>query len=78
MGRYFRVSEGEERYGPKVSAWRKWIANDSLGEAVVRCGRLVMLDSAVLDERLVRTGKLLVENSLTPEIGSRHTREGAL
>jgi len=63
MRRFFKVTEGEERYGPKVSAWRKWVLNGSLGEAVVRCGRLVLLDSVILDERLARTGQLLVSSS---------------
>jgi hypothetical protein len=63
MARYFRVTEGEERYGPKASAWRKWILNGSLGDAVIRCGRLVFLDSVILDDRLARTGKLLVKKS---------------
>jgi len=58
--RFFKVTEGEQRYGPKASAWRKWVLNGSLGEAVVRCGRLVLLDSTILDERLSRTGQILV------------------
>lgn len=62
MRRFFKVTEGEERYGPKVSAWRKWVLSGALGEAVVRCGRLVLLDSVILDERLARTGQLLVSS----------------
>ena len=61
--RYLKVNDGTERYGPRPSAWRKWIRNDQLGCAVVRFGRLVFLDSVVLDDRLARTGQLLVESS---------------
>lgn len=58
--RFLNVSEARMRYGPTVSAWRKWIRDGSLGNAVMRFGRLVLLDSSVLDDRLARTGQLLV------------------
>jgi hypothetical protein len=58
--RYLRVGEAEQKYSPKRSAWRKWILSGVLGNAVIRCGRLVLLDSVILDERLARTGQLLV------------------
>jgi hypothetical protein len=67
------ISQASQRYGPKPSAFRKWILNRSLGnDAVVRCGRLVFLDSAVLDERIARTGQLLIsrkEKSNSPRAG---------
>jgi hypothetical protein len=66
MRRFFKVTEGEQRYGAKTSAWRKWVLNGSLGEAVVCCGRLVLLDSVILDERLARTGQLLISSPGAP------------
>ena len=62
MRRFFQVIEGGERYGGKVSAWRKWVLSGALGDAVVRCGRLVLLDSTILDERLAKTGQLLISS----------------
>ena len=61
MRRYIRVLEGPQRYGGKHSAWRKWILNGSLGEAVVRLGRVVVLDTVILDQRLATTHQLLVQ-----------------
>jgi len=58
--RYLNVAQAEARYGPRESAFRKWIANGQLGSAVVRAGRLVFLDALVLDKRLLQTGNLLV------------------
>ena len=58
----FPSARGEDRYGPKASAWRKWVQNDLLGEAVVRAGRSIFIDSEVLDRRLAETGQLLVSN----------------
>jgi hypothetical protein len=58
--RYLKVGEAEQKYGPKPSAWRKWILNGQLGSAVVRAGRLVFLDSDLLDERIAKTGQILV------------------
>ncbi|MGA2857322.1 MAG: hypothetical protein ABSE40_10655 [Candidatus Sulfotelmatobacter sp.] len=62
MRRFLKVTELEERYGPKASAWRKWILSGSLGSAVIRAGRLVLVDSEVLDERLARTGQMLISS----------------
>lgn len=58
--RYLSVPDAEARYGPKQSSWRKWIHTNQLGGAVVRFGKLVFLDSLVLDERIAKTGQLLV------------------
>jgi hypothetical protein len=58
--RYLKVNDATGRYGPTPSAWRKWIRNDQLGSAVIRCGKLVFLDSLALDKRLAKTGQLLV------------------
>ena len=76
MKRFIRVQEGQERYSPKPSAWRKWILNGALGDAVVRAGRIVMLDTAVLDERLARTGQLLIEGR-TKGLASAKSKAGA-
>jgi hypothetical protein len=62
MRRFFKVAEGEERYGGKVSAWRKWVLSGALGDAVKRFGRLVRIDATILDERLARTGQLLISS----------------
>ena len=58
--RYLTVAGATARYGPRPSAWRKWIRTKQLGNAVVRFGKLVFLDSVVLDERIANSGKLLV------------------
>ena len=50
--RYLNVAQAEDRYGPRESAFRKWIASGQLGSAVVRAGRRVFLDALVLDKRL--------------------------
>ena len=62
--RYISVEESHERYGPKPAAWRRWIQDGSLGDAVVRFGRLVRLDAAKLDERLAETGQLLSRSKI--------------
>jgi hypothetical protein len=60
---FLKIQEASQKYGPTVSAFRRWILEGSLGTAAVkRFGRLVFLDGAVLDERVSRTGKLLVSN----------------
>jgi hypothetical protein len=58
---YLNVAEASARYGPKPSAFRKWIRTGQLGSAVVRCGKSVFLDSRLLKQRLQQTGQLLVE-----------------
>jgi hypothetical protein len=60
MKRFLRISEAPERYGPTTSSFRKWVREGTLGDAVKRCGRVVVLDTGVLDERLAKTGQLLV------------------
>jgi hypothetical protein len=60
MGRYITVKQATVQYGGTNFAWRRWVSQGSLAEAVVRFGRLVMIDTQVLDERLQRTGQLLV------------------
>lgn len=59
--RYLTVPGAAAKYGPKPPAWRKWIRSKQLGSGVVRFGKLVFLDSVVLDERIARTGRLLVD-----------------
>jgi hypothetical protein len=61
MKRFLRVEEGKERYGPTAAWWRKHVSLGTLGKAVVRAGRIVLLDSELLDERLARTGQLLTD-----------------
>jgi hypothetical protein len=61
--RYLRVREAPEKYGGTGAAWRRWILGGRLGDAVVRLGRIVMLDSAKLDDRLERTGQLLLDRN---------------
>jgi hypothetical protein len=62
MKRFLRVLEAEERYGPKPAWWRKHIRLGTLGEVVIRAGRIVLLDSELLDERLARTRQLLLDD----------------
>lgn len=57
--RYLTVKQSKERYGPSEPAWRRWISKGLLGDAVCRFGRLVMIDSFKIDERLQQTGQLL-------------------
>jgi len=72
--RYLNVAQAEARYGPRESAFRKWIANGQLGSAVVRAGRLVFLDALVLDKRLLQTGNLLVAGAQSRLAESQHSR----
>jgi hypothetical protein len=58
--RYLTIKGAAARYPAKPSAWRKWVSNGQLGVAVVRFGRLVFVDSVILDERISRSGQLLV------------------
>lgn len=74
--RYFKVHEGPARYGAKESAWRKWVLSGALGDAVVRFGRLVMLDSTVLDERIAETGQLLASPPHTNRPKRAHVAAG--
>lgn len=57
--RYLKIKDAAQRYGGSDPAWRKWIREQALGNAVVRLGRLIRIDAYVLDERLQRTGQLL-------------------
>ncbi len=61
VNKYIRLDEASFRYGASVAAWRRWVRQDLLGTAVVRFGRLVLLDTAQLDDRLRRTGQLLCD-----------------
>jgi hypothetical protein len=63
--RYLTVEEGHARYGGKPSAWRRWILNGALGDAVVRFGRLVRVDAWKLDHRLQETGQLLSRSKIS-------------
>jgi hypothetical protein len=65
--RYVPVSKAPAVWGGTISAWRRWIQNDALGTAVVRFGRLVMLDAEIIDQRLRSTGRLLVESRTTED-----------
>jgi hypothetical protein len=58
--RFLGIKDARTHYGGSVAAWRKWVRLGQLGSAVVRFGRLVFLDSVVLDERIAKTGRLLV------------------
>lgn len=58
--RFLNIKGASDRYGGTPSAWRKWVRLGLLGGAVVRFGRLVMLDSTTLDRRLSETHQLLV------------------
>jgi hypothetical protein len=69
--RYLNVAQAEARYGPRESAFRKWIASGQLGSAVVRAGRRVFLDALVLDKRLSETGNLLV-GGVQPRLDESH------
>jgi len=60
--RYISVGEAPQRYSGTAAGWRRWILDGSLGDAVVRFGRLVRLDAAKLDERLQQTGQLLIRS----------------
>jgi hypothetical protein len=58
-----KIEEASKKYGPTPSAFRRWVLEGSLGSAAVkRCGRLVFIDSSVLDARLAQTGQLLVSD----------------
>ena len=61
--KYLSLSGASGHYGGRPSAWRKWVANGSLGKAVCRFGRLVMVNTEIIDERLATTGQLLVKQS---------------
>ena len=63
--RFENIAGARARYGGSAAAWRKWVRTNQLGCAVVRFGKLVFVDSQVLDERLAKTGQLLVERSST-------------
>lgn len=63
--RYLPVRTCALKYGGSVPAWRRWVASGLLGDVVCRFGRLVLIDTQKLDDRLDRTGQLLVK----PEIG---------
>lgn len=58
--RYRTILESTRTYGGHESGWRRWIREGRLGNAVVRLGRLLFIDSVVVDERLRRTGQLLL------------------
>jgi hypothetical protein len=59
--RYLSIPQASSHYGGTVSAWRKWVAEGSLGNSICRFGRLVMIDTATIDDRLQQTGQLLVK-----------------
>jgi hypothetical protein len=61
--RYLTVEDAEAQYGPKRSSWRKWIRTGQLGTAVVRFGKLVFVDSVVLNERIAKTSQLLLNGN---------------
>jgi hypothetical protein len=65
-GRFLNIREASKHYGGTESAWRKWIRLKLLGDGVCRMGRLVMVNSTILDERLARTGQLLTSASPKP------------
>jgi hypothetical protein len=71
MKRFLRIWEAEQKYGPKPSWWRKHIALNTLGNGVARAGRIILLDSWVLEERLARTGQLLVSEAERSLQGNR-------
>lgn len=58
--RYLPLQKGPERYGGTLSAWRRWALLGLLGDGVIRAGRLVLIDTVKLDQRLEETGQLLV------------------
>jgi hypothetical protein len=70
--RFENIPGARARYGGSDAAWRKWVRLGLLGKAVVRCGRLVMLDTAILDSRIAETGQLLVSNT---RVDSAHAEE---
>lgn len=84
--RYLQVNDCATRYGGSRAAWRRWVANGLLGQVVCRFGRLVMIDTVRLDERLDRTGQLLVrpekppndERAKLPASGQKVCREAVL
>lgn len=84
--RYLQVNDCATKYGGSRAAWRRWVANGLLGDVVCRFGRLVMIDTAKLDERLDRTGQLLSkpekapndEKAKFPALGQGVCREAVL
>jgi hypothetical protein len=73
--KFLTLRMAAERYGATLSAWRKWAWRGDLGNALVRCGRLVMVDREVLDERLRKTGQLLEVGRLGHEGDRAHEAE---
>ena len=61
--RYLSLPEASARYGAHVATWRTWVRLGLLGDALVRLGGLVRIDSVVLDARLSATGQLLTRES---------------
>jgi len=67
--KYLSLLAASGQYGGTTSAWRKWASTGLLGDALCRFGRLVMVDTEILNARLKDTKQLLVNTpkGKTPE-----------